>query len=85
MELSAEHFPSICEAMGLNPSDASIKHTQISVATYQRHRARSGRLAKLTAWPNKTLVLLRGIQQNPEDLSHKRFSLMRLNISDSVS
>lgn len=52
-ELSEGHFPSMCEAMRLNPSDTCTKHTCIPVNTYQRHRARRGRLDKLTVHPNK--------------------------------
>lgn len=53
MEPSEEHFPSMYKAMCLKPSDTWTKHACISVNTYQRHRARSGRLAKLTVQPNK--------------------------------
>lgn len=53
MELSEGHFPSMCEAMCLNPSDTYTKHTCIPVNIYQRHRERCGRLAKLSVHPNK--------------------------------
>lgn len=53
MELSEEHFPTMCEAMRLNPSDTCTKHACISVTTSRDTRARNGRLDKLTVQPNK--------------------------------